>query len=296
MNNIFSRREALKSMAFGSGVIGFGNIMNLSTLNFFENSAGSSFGGRINQSVCRWCFQDIPLDEFAVTCKEIGIKAIDLLKPSEWEIVQKHGLEIAMGTDDFAIIEHGFNDPGNHEKLQKSYKEFIDKASEAGVRNIICFSGNRRGMDDETGLENCAVGLRPLLDHAAERNVNLVMELLNSKVNHPDYMCDHTAWGVALAEKLGMDNFKLLYDIYHMQVMEGDVIATIRKYHRYISHYHTAGVPGRNEIDETQELYYPAIMKAIAETGFKGYVAQEFVPLSQDKLGALKEAVSICDV
>jgi len=160
---------------------------------------------------------------------------------------------------------------------------------------VICFSGNRREMDDETGIENCAVGLIPLLDYAAEKNVNLLMELLNSKVNHPDYQCDHTVWGTTLAEKMEKPNFKLLYDIYHMQIMEGNVIASILKYHKYINHYHTGEVPVRNEIKETQKLYYPAIMKAIVETGFDDYVAQEFHPTYNDKFTALKEGIKICD-
>ena len=169
-------------------------------------------------------------------------------------------------------------------------------AAAAGYNQIICFSGNRNGMDEEQGLENAAIGLRKLMPIAEKYKVNVVMELLNSKVDHKDYMADHTEWGVALADKIGSDRFKLLYDIYHMQIMEGDVIATIRKYHSYISHYHTGGVPGRNEIDETQELYYPAIMKAIIETGYKGFVAQEFIPKREDALASLKQGVEICDV
>ncbi|WP_311195902.1 TIM barrel protein [Antarcticibacterium sp. 1MA-6-2] len=268
MSSNYNRREVLKSLTLGSGALslGAGMFSSFSTMSMFENSPSEN-KANINHSVCRWCFNDIPLDEFSSACAKMGIKAIDLLKPSEWETLKKHGLECSMGTEEFAIIEHGFNDPSNHKQLQKNYKGFIDKASKAGVKNIICFSGNRRGMDDNTGIENCAKGLKPLVDYAAERNVTMVMELLNSKVNHPDYQCDHTAWGAALSDKMGKpENFKLLYDIYHMQIMEGDVIATIRKYKDYINHFHTAGVPGRHEINESQELFYPAIMRAIVET------------------------------
>ncbi|WP_424493790.1 hydroxypyruvate isomerase family protein [Salinimicrobium sp. GXAS 041] len=297
MKNKFSRREALKNIALGTGAIGLGSLLSsFSTSEEIVRKSVSTSKSRINHSVCRWTFQDMPLEKLAAECSKMGISAIDLLRPSEWEIVEKYGLKCSMATDSFASIEHGFNDPENHAELQKNYKELIEQASKQGIKNVICFSGNRNGMDEQTGIKNCAKGLLPLLEYAEARDVTLVMELLNSKVNHPDYLCDHTEWGVALAKEMGKDNFKLLYDIYHMQIMEGDVIATIRKYHPYINHYHTAGVPGRNEIDETQELFYPAIIRAIAETGFEGYVAQEFMPTYPDKLGALKAAIEICDV
>lgn len=297
MKNNYSRRQAIKNMALGTGAIGLGSIIpSLAAGMPSEVDKEQSLKNNINHSVCRWCFPGLSLDTLAEECAKMGITGIDLLRPSEWETVEKYGIRCSMATEEFAVIEHGFNDPGNHKKLQENYRGLIDKASEKGIRNVICFSGNRRGMDDATGIENCAVGLLPLLDYAAERNVTLVMELLNSKVDHADYMCDHTAWGAALAEKMGRDNFKLLYDIYHMQVMEGDVIATIQKYYKYINHYHTAGVPGRNEIGDTQELFYPAIMKAIVDTGFDGFVAQEFIPTYDNKLSALREAIKICDV
>ncbi len=193
-------------------------------------------------------------------------------------------------------IERGFNDPALHDELVKSFEEVIPQVAEAGYKQIICFSGNRRGLDDEQGIKNCAAGLKRLMPIAEKHNVIVCMELLNSKVNHKDYQCDHTAWGAALCEAVGSEQFKLLYDIYHMQIMEGDIIATIKKFHPYISHYHTGGVPGRNEIDETQELYYPAIMEAILETGYTGFVAQEFIPAREDKLASLKQGVNICDV
>lgn len=298
MSMKYNRREALKNIALGTGVIGLGGVLSsFSACNQAEEQQGVALKNNIKHSVCRWTFQDMPLEDLAKECVRLGIGAIDLLRPSEWETVKKHGLECSMATDEFAVIEHGFNDPANHDDLQKNYRGLIDKASANGVQNVIVFSGNRRGMDDETGIANCAKGLQPLVEYAASRNVVLVMELLNSKVNHPDYHCDHTAWGAALSDKMGKPaNFKLLYDIYHMQIMEGDIIATINKYKDYINHYHTAGVPGRNEINETQELFYPAIMRAIVETGFEGYVAQEFEPTYEDKIAALEEAIKICDI
>jgi len=190
----------------------------------------------------------------------------------------------------------GFNDPAFHAQLIENYTKMIPLVAKAGYKNLICFSGNRRGKDDETGLKNCVDGLKQLIPLAEKHNVVLVMELLNSKINHKDYQCDHTAWGAELAKRLGSENFKLLYDIYHMQIDEGDVINNIQTYHPYIAHYHTAGVPGRNEIDDTQELFYPAIVKAIVKTGFKGFLAQEFIPKQEDKLQSLRNAIKICDV
>jgi len=216
--------------------------------------------------------------------------------PEEWPILQKYGLTAALPGGAGKGITEGFNNPALHDELIKSYTDMIPKVAAAGYSQIICFSGNRNGLDDEQGIENCAIGLKKLMSVAEKHKVTLVMELLNSKVDHHDYQCDHTEWGVALCEKIGSERFKLLYDIYHMQIMEGDVIATIRRYNKYISHYHTGGVPGRNEIDDTQELNYPAIMKAIVETGFKGLVAQEFIPKREDKIASLKQGVSICDV
>ncbi len=193
-------------------------------------------------------------------------------------------------------IEEGFNNPELHDELIEDYKRVISMVADAGFDKIICFSGNRNGMDNETGLEHCAKGLKQLMSTAEKHNVTVCMELLNSKVDHPDYMCDHTEWGVELCKRVGSDRFKLLYDIYHMQIMEGDVIRTIRDNHQYIAHYHTGGVPGRNEIDETQELNYPAIVKAIVDTGYTGFIGQEFIPTWDNKLDALKKAVEICDV
>ncbi len=308
MNQKKNRRQALKNLALGSAVLGTAGVSySCQPENSSEGSALAEadaateqpyqLKGNIKHSVCRWCYNDIPLETFLEQCKEIGLASVELLEPHEWDLAEKYGLDCAVATDfSFANIEDGFNDPNNHQHLQDKYVGLIDAAAERGYPTVIVFSGNRRGMDDETGWENCAKGLEPLVKQAEQRGITIIMELLNSKVNHIDYMCDYTPWGVALVDKIGSDRFKLLYDIYHMQIMEGDVIATIEKYQDYIAHYHTGGVPGRNEIDDTQELYYPAIMKAIVETGYQGYVGQEFIPAADDKLASLASGVRICDV
>ncbi|MHA4740232.1 hydroxypyruvate isomerase family protein [Dyadobacter sp. MSC1_007] len=286
-----TRRNALKSLAAGTaGVLSISEVFAKN-----EKVLGTKLAGKINHSVCKWCYNSIPLETFAQECKKIGITSIELLGPNDWPILKKYGLTCALPNGAGLGIEKGFNDLALHDELVKSYEELFPKLKEAGYSTVICFSGNRRGMSDIDGMRNCAIGLRRLMPSAQKYGITMIMELLNSKVNHKDYMCDHTAWGAGLCEMVGSENFKLLYDIYHMSIMEGDVIATIRQYHKYIGHYHTGGVPGRNEIDEGQELYYPAIMKAIVETGFKGYVAQEFIP-KREPLASLKQCVQICDI
>lgn len=252
--------------------------------------------GNINHSVCHWCYGSIPLDEFCKYVKEIGIPAVDLIGPKGWDTLKKHGLHSSMCNGADLGIPDGWNNKDNHAKLIQNYTDMIPLVAKAGYTNLICFSGNRRGMDDETGLKNCTEGLKKIMQTAEKNKVMVVMELLNSRVDHKDYMCDKSAWGVELVKRVGSPNFKLLYDIYHMQIDEGDVIRTIQNNHQHFAHYHTGGVPGRHEIDETQELYYPAIMKAIVNTGYKGYVAQEFIPAWPDKIAALKMAVGVCDV
>jgi hydroxypyruvate isomerase len=236
------------------------------------------------------------MEEFCAGAKKIGIEAIDLVGPKDWPILKKYGLDSSMCNGAEINLTDGWNEPAFHETLIRQYTEMIPLVAANGYKNLICFSGNRKGKDDETGLQHCTDGLKKIMALAEKHNVTIVMELLNSKIDHKDYQCDKTAWGVELAKRIGSPNFKLLYDIYHMQIDEGDVIHTIQESHPYIGHYHTGGVPGRNEIDETQELYYPAIMNAILKTGFKGYVAQEFIPTWTDKLAALNKAVDICDV
>ena len=282
-------------MLAGSAAFAAGDtLLSSFTKNKTQNTL--ALKGNINHSACRWVYNDIPLDDFCAAGKEIGLKGIDLLGPKEWPTIKKYGLHSPMCNGYEISLTEGFNDKQYHATLLKNYTDGINAVSDAGYTNLICFSGSRRGMDDETGLKNCVAGLQPLVSLAEKKNVVLVMELLNSKVNHKDYMCDNSKWGVELCKRVGSEHFKLLYDIYHMQIDEGDVIATIQQNHNYYAHYHTGGVPGRHEIDDTQELYYPAIMKAIVATGYKGYVAQEFVPTQKDKLAALKECVLICDV
>lgn len=251
--------------------------------------------GNIHHSVSQWCYGDIPLEELVKSCKDMGIESVELLSEKDWLMVNKAGLKCAVGYATDWGIPKGFNRLENHEKLLADYEKMIPKAAEAGVPNLICFSGNREGQDDNEGMINCATGLRKIMPIAEKHGVTIIMELLNS-YGHKDYQCDNTPWGSALCEMVGSDRFKLLYDIFHMQIMEGNIIDTIKKYNKYIGHYHTGGVPGRNEIDETQELNYPAIMKAIVKTGYKGFVGQEFVPLQKDKLGSLKKCILICDV
>lgn len=287
-----SRREVIKSVIGGAAMVGTASI--LSSLNMKDNK--TKLKGNINHAVCRWTYSFLSLEELCKTANQIGIKAIDLVGPKEWGILKAQGLDSSMCNGAEINLVDGFSEPNFHEKLIQNYKEMIPLVAKAGYKNLICFSGNRRGMDDETGLKNCTEGLKKLTALAEKHGVVLVMELLNSKINHKDYFADKTPWGVELCKRVGSENFKLLYDIYHMQIDEGDVINTINSSHQYIAHYHTAGVPGRNEIEENQELYYPAIMRAILKTGFKGYVAQEFIPKKEDKIASLLKAVQICDV
>ena len=260
----------------------------------FDREPASAF----RHSVCRWPYRTLSLDELARGARQLGLQSVELLEPDEWAVVQQHGLTCAMANapgDPRTRITHGFNRLEHHARLIPAYRDLIEQAAAAGVPNVICFSGNRDGLDDDEGLENCARGLTGIVAAAERHRVNVVMELLNSRVDHPDYQCDRTAWGVALVQRVGSARFRLLYDIYHMQIMEGDVIRTIRENHEHIAHYHTGGVPGRNEIDATQELNYRAIMQAIADTGFEGYVGQEFIP-QRDPLTSLAEAIEICRV
>jgi hydroxypyruvate isomerase len=257
-------------------------------------ASASEPAGSFSHSACRWCYQKIPLDDLALGAKRIGLSSIELLDPPDWPVVQKHGLTCAMANGVTRIPE-GLNRLEHHAVMVPGMIDRIRACAEAGLPNVICFSGSRGGMDDELGLAHCAVALRQIVGEAEKRRVTVCMELLNSKVDHKDYMCDHTAWGVELVKQVGSERFKLLYDIYHMQIMEGDVIRTIRDNKDFIAHYHTGGVPGRHEIDSTQELNYAAVARAIRDTGHRGFVAQEFIPL-RDPFTSLAEAVAICTV
>jgi hydroxypyruvate isomerase len=249
--------------------------------------------GRINQSVSKWCYGKIPLDEFCAASKKMGIKAIDLLGPRDFPTLKKYGLECSLVNTHG--LTKGLNRIENHKECLDKIRSAIDATAEYEFPNVITFPGNRAGMADDEGIENMVMALKQIAGYAEKKKVTICIEYLNSKVNHKDYMFDKMAWGVEVCKKVGSDRVKILYDIYHAQIMEGDIIRTIRNYHEYIGHYHTGGNPGRNEIDETQELYYPAIMRAIVKTGYEGYVAHEFVP-KRDPLTSLANAVRICDV
>ena len=295
METKHTRRKLIKAMALGTTA-----AMAAPAITFaksFEAKPDFKLKGNINHSVCQWTYSYMPLEELCKTVKDIGFAAIDLIGPKDWPMLQKYGIYSSMCyTAGDNNLTKGLNDPSLHSKLIREYLEVIPLMKKAGYKNVICFSGNRNGMDDETGMKNCATALKQIIPMAEKNGITVMMELLNSKVDHKDYMCDHTKWGVELCKMVGSDHFKLLYDIYHMQIDEGDVIRTIRDNKQYIGHFHTGGVPGRNEINDSQELFYPAIMRAIVDTGFKGYVAQEFMPKAADKVASLKEAIRICDV
>ncbi|MFN5225569.1 MAG: hydroxypyruvate isomerase family protein [Bacteroidota bacterium] len=287
-----NRRKIIRNMLAGSAAIAASPLLGL--------RAGADIGfvpkGNIHHSVCRWCFGDMPLDQLCAAVKEMGLVGIDLVGPKDWDTLKRYNLVSTMCNGAEISLTKGWNNPQYHAQLIKNYTEHIELVAAAGYTNLICFSGNRDGMADDVGLQHCADGLKKIMPLAEKKGVVIHMELLNSKVDHKDYMCDKTPWGVELCKRIGSPNFKLLYDIYHMQIDEGDVIRTIQTYHPYIGHYHTAGVPGRHEINDSQELYYPAIMRAILATGFNKYVAQEFIPAQQNKLESLRKAIQICDV
>lgn len=280
-----TRRNAVKSAA------AFGILSSATKLGMQAEAAAK---GRLNQSVCKWCYRDLSIDELSEASAKMGIVAIDLLGVDEWPILEKYGLKCSMGGG-ICSISDGLNAKENHAKIEANFRRLLPAAKKAGVPNLICFSGNRRDVSDEEAWENCKLLLDKVMPEAEDLGVMVQMELLNSKVNHPDYQCDKTAWGVELCRRVDSPNFKLLYDIYHMQIMEGDIIRNIQDYGQYLGHYHTGGNPGRNEIDESQELNYTAISKAIADSGFEGYFAHEFIP-KRDPLTSLKQAVKICTV
>jgi len=292
-----TRRDLLKK----AGQLAIAAALPLNPIKATVNSKKQEhLAGSINHSVCSWTYGFLSLDELCQLVKELKINTIDLVAPKDFSLLKEHGVNCSMCyTAGKVSLTKGWNDPTNHAWLIKDYLAAIPTIAEAGFKNLICFSGNRNGMDNQTGLLHCARGLQQILPVAEKFGVTLQMELFNSKIDHKDYMADNSTWGVQLCKELGSTNFKLLYDIYHMQISEGDIIRTIQDNHAYFGHYHTAGVPGRHEIDETQELYYPAIMRAIAATGYTGYVAQEFIPSGQSKeakVAALRKAIQICTI
>ena len=282
-----SRRTALKSGLAATALASLAGIM--------KGEQVISRKKNIRQSVCRWCYQKIPLDELCAAASQMGLVGVDLLQPEEFEIPKRHGLVCTMGYADAGTISEAMNRTENHAAIEAGLRKNIPLAAKAGVPNVITFSGNRKGMADEEGVRNTIVGLNRVKKIAEDSGVTICLELLNSKVNHPDYMADHTAWGVRVMEEVNSPNVKLLYDIYHMQIMEGDLIATIRKNISLIGHFHTGGVPGRHELDSTQEVQWDGVMRAIAGTDFKGYVAHEFLPL-HDPITSLRAAVDLSDV
>ncbi len=294
-NNVLSRRQAIAGTVGGAAA---GLAATTSVTSADEKPATATENvdakqGRLNQSVCKWCYKMFSLEEMAAAAANLGLVGIDLLGPKDFPTLKKHGLICTMVSSH--SLGKGLCDTKYHDEALEKMNAAIEATAKEGWRNVICFSGNARGIDRETGMKNCVDALKKITPVAEKHNVILNMELLNSKVNHPDYMCDNSTWGVELVKRVGSDNFKLLYDIYHMQIMEGDIIRTIRENHDAFGHYHTGGNPGRHELDATQELYYPPIAQAIAETGFDGYFAHEFIPAG-DPLAGLTDAVRQCVV
>ncbi|MCF0234333.1 MAG: TIM barrel protein [Thermoguttaceae bacterium] len=285
-----TRREAMGAMLGAAAVCATGGFAMAEEKKFEKPE---NFKGDIKQSVSKWCFGSIPLEEFCGICKSMGMVGVDLIDPKDWETVKKCGLTVTMGNVPEVGIGVGINREENHDRIVASYEKYIPMAAELDVPNVISLSGNRNGLDDETGLKNCVAALKRVARIAEKYKVNVAMELLNAK-DHHDYMADSTEWGCDLVKAVGSERVKLLYDIYHMHRMEGDVIYHIRKAYDCIGHFHTAGCPGRNDLDDKQELYYPAIMRAIKELGYTGFVAHEFMP--KNGVQSLYEAVKICDV
>jgi len=296
MANQQNRRSAIRNIVAGTAAISVTGMLSSFKKEESKEMLSDRLKGNINHSVSPWCYSQYTLDQLCELSKEIGITGVDLCGPKDWTTLQKHGMYSSMCNGAEINLTDGFGDTQFHATLQKNYSEMIPLVEKNGYKNLICFSGSRRGKDNETGWNNCVEGLKPLVALAEKHNVVLCMELLNSKIDHKDYQCNNVEWGVELAKRLNSENFKLLFDIYHMQIMEGDIIRNITDYHQYIAHFHTGGIPGRHEIDDTQELYYPAVMRAIVATGYKGYVGQEFVPKQEDKIGSLRKAIHICDV
>jgi hydroxypyruvate isomerase len=284
-----SRRNVLKTVVTGAAVA------SLPSVSWPQGTVPVKRKGNIRQSVSRWCYQKIPLDKLCAYAAEIGLKAIDLLNPDEFQVPARYGLICSMGYAEGGEIGSAMNRVENHARIEEGFRKYIPLAAKAGVTNVITFSGNRKGMSDEEGAKNTIAGLNRVKKIAEDHDVTICIELLNSKVDHHDYMCDHSAWGVEVVQAVNSPRVKLLFDIYHMQIMEGDLVRTIQKNIDWIGHFHTGGVPGRHELDATQEVQWDGVMRGIAATDFRGYVAHEFVP-TRDPLTSLRQAVDLCDV
>ena len=293
-NSSFSRRDLLAAASVAAGAAALGSVAGAAD----SPAEGKNVKeGRLKQSVCKWCFGDMSVEELASAGKQIGLVAIDLLGPGDFETVKRHGLVCSMVNSH--PLPDGLCDPKHWDMALEKINDAVEATAKEGWRNVICFSGNARGIDRKTGLKNCAEALKKIVPVAEKANVILNMELLNSRVNHPDYMCDRSDWGIELCKEVGSDHFKLLYDIYHMQIMEGDIIRSIQDNHGYFGHYHTAGNPGRHELNDSQELFYPPIAKAIAEPGFDGFFAHEDIPTTKGReaqVAGLAAAAQLCTV
>jgi hydroxypyruvate isomerase len=287
-DRLLNRRSMLQSLSAGAAALAAAEFA--APLHADEPA---KIKGNIKQSVCRWCYGGIELAKLAEAAKKMGFQSVELLSAEEFKVIKPLGLTCAMMRCN--SIPEGLNRKKYHDRIVDELTRNIEFAAAEGIPNVICMAGNRGGLPDDEGLDTCVVGLKRVVGLAEQKKVTICMEGLNSKVDHKDYMYDYTKWGVELCKKVGSPRFKLLYDIYHMQIMEGDVIRTIRDYKDYIAHYHTGGNPGRHEIDETQELNYPAIVKAILETGYKGFLGQEFIP-TREPLASLAQGFRICDV
>jgi len=289
---MITRRSLLKSLAVGTAAAAVPGALLAQTA---ENIEALTLKGDIRQSVSRWCFGNIPLDELCKICKKLGMVGIDLVSENEWDVVNRNDMIVTMANGPSPSgIGHGFNRREHHDNLVAAFNRLIPIAAEKKIPNLICFSGNRGGISDDEGLENCVIGIKRLMPAAERYGVTIQLELLNSLRDHRDYQADKTPWAAEIVRQVGSERFKLLYDIYHMQIMEGNIISNIREFRNEIGHYHTAGVPGRQDLDDQQEKYYPAIMRAIKETGFTGFVAHEFLP--KNGIQSLRDAVILCDV
>ncbi len=291
----YKRRQIIKLLGLGGASLWLnGDAANATS----KEMARATLKDNIHHSVCRWTFSELALADLCRLVKQIGFSAIDLVEPKDWPILKAAGIDSSMCCGAEIDLDKGWNDRTYHPTLIKNYLEHIEHVAKAGYKNLICFTGNRGNIDDETGMKNCITGLKQILAHAEKHKVVLHMEILNSRIDHLDYMGDKCDWVLELCKKIDSPNMKMLFDIYHVQINEGDIIRRLKKCAPYIGHYHTGGVPGRGEIGENQELNYRAIMKAILATGYRGYVAQEFLikgtPL--EKAAALKRAVLLCDV
>jgi hydroxypyruvate isomerase len=291
--SVVNRRQVL-----GTGVACAASaLLSASTPSVAEanNPPATQRKGRIHQSVSRWCYSKIALPDLCKAAAEMGLKGIDLLGPEEYEIPRQYGLICTMAYAGGGEINKGLNRLENHDAIEAGLRKNLPLVKKAGIPNAITFSGQRNGMSDEEGAKNTVIGLKRLRSLVEDNGITLCIELLNSKRDHHDYMCDHTAWGVRVVEEVGSPSIKLLYDIYHMQIMEGDLVATIQANSKWMGHFHTGGVPGRHELNDTQEVNWAGVMRGIAATGYTGYVAHEFVPTG-DPLTSLRQAVDLCDV